>query len=94
MRRAGLALGLGIAAAVIAIPIPLAHFMLVPGALIVGTWLAARRMREREVFRGAQGRCPHCGADQRFDLFGGFRLPKRLDCGACHHDLYIGEDTR
>jgi hypothetical protein len=91
MRRAALALGLGVAAAAIAIPIPLAHFMLVPGALVVGIWLAARRMREREVFEGAHGRCPHCGSEQRFSLFGGFRLPKRLDCGACHHDLFLSE---
>lgn len=90
MRRAAVALGLGIAAALIAVPIPLAHFMLVPGALLVGFWLAARRMQEREIFEGAQGRCPHCGADQRFKLFGGFRLPKRIDCESCHHDLYIG----
>src|SRR4051794_35274964 len=80
MRRAATALGVGIAAALIAVPIPLAHFMLVPGALLVGTWLAARRVREREIFEGAHGRCPHCGAEQRFKLFGGFRLPKRLDC--------------
>jgi hypothetical protein len=91
MRRAAVALGLGIAAALIAVPIPLAHFLLVPGGLLVGIVLAARRMQEREVFEGARGRCPHCGADQRFKLFGGFRLPKRLDCEACHHDLFIGE---
>ncbi len=91
VRRAALALGVGLAAALIAIPIPLVHFLLVPGALIVGLLVAARRLREKEVFHDAEGRCPHCGAEQRFDVFGGFRLPKRLDCRACHHDLFIGE---
>jgi hypothetical protein len=91
LRRAATALGLGLLAAAIAVPIPLVHFILVPGALVVGVVLAARRMRERETFDGAEGRCPHCGSDQRFTVFGGFRLPKRVDCSACHHDLFIGE---
>jgi len=31
------------------------------------------------------------GGSIKFYVFGGFRLPKRLDCEACHHDLFIGE---
>ncbi|HEX5386646.1 MAG TPA: hypothetical protein VFW66_08115 [Gemmatimonadales bacterium] len=94
LRRAGVALGAGFAAALIAIPIPLVHFFVVPGALIVGVTLAAKRLKEGETFQGARGRCPHCNAEQRFPLFGGFRLPKRLDCPGCHHDLYLNERAK
>ncbi len=91
LKRAAIALGAGIAAALIALPIPLVHFFVVPGALIAGLMLSVNRLRQRETFRAASGRCPHCGSDQRFPILGGFRLPKRLDCPACHHDLSLGD---
>jgi len=89
LRRSGLALAGGLGAALVALPIPIVHFFAVPGALLVGIVLAARRLRERETFKDARGRCPHCGAVQQFSVFGGVRLPKRVDCPACHHDLYL-----
>jgi hypothetical protein len=89
LRRAGMALAGGLVAALVVLPIPIVHFFAVPGALIAGVVLAARRLRDRETFKDVRGRCPHCGGEQQFNVFGGVHLPKRVDCPGCHHDLYL-----
>jgi ribosomal protein S27AE len=91
LKRAGLAFAAGLAVAILGVPIPIVHFVLVPGALLVGLGVALYRLRQGETFQRAKGRCPYCGSEQTFTLFGGFQLPKRLDCGACHRDLYLAE---
>ena len=75
--------------AVGAIPIPLVHFVLVPTALLLGVGLGANRLRQREIFRGVEGRCPFCGTEQTFAVMGQFRLPKRLHCGNCQRELEL-----
>jgi hypothetical protein len=75
--------------AVGAIPIPLVHFVLVPTALLLGVGLGANRLRQREIFRGVEGRCPFCGTEQTFTVMGPFRLPKRLHCGNCQRELEL-----
>ncbi len=86
--RAGTAAGLGLAAALIALPIPLVHFILVPGSLLIGGLLAAHRLGQREIFHSAEGPCPFCGAVQRLGLAGKtFRLPRRLHCSSCGREL-------
>jgi hypothetical protein len=86
--RAGAAAGVGLAAALIAIPIPLVHFVLVPGSLLIGAIVAARRLGQREIFRSAEGPCPFCGTTQRLGLAGqAFRLPRRLHCATCGQEL-------
>jgi hypothetical protein len=91
LKRAGLAFAAGLAVAILAVPIPIVHFVLVPGAFLGGLGMALNRLRQGETFRSAKGGCPYCGAEQTFTLFGGFHLPKRLNCGACQRDLYITE---
>lgn len=91
LKRAGMGLVAGLAVAVIALPIPIVHLILVPGGLIIGVALALRRLGQSETFRAAAGRCPYCGADQRFTLVGRFRLPKTVYCASCQRELYLDE---
>lgn len=93
LKRAGVALAAGVGGAVIALPIPIVHLMLVPGSLIAGIVFALRRLGQGETFRGAHGRCPFCGVEQRFTLVGSFRLPKRVYCSSCHRELYLERDN-
>ena len=75
--------------AVGAIPIPLVHFVLVPLALLLGLGFGANRLRQREIFRAVEGRCPFCGTQQTFTVMGRFHLPKRLHCGNCQRELEL-----
>ena len=93
LKRAGLAFGAGLAVAVIAVPIPIVHLILVPGALLIGTVLGARRLGQGETFRGAAGCCPYCGTQQQFTLLGRFRLPKTIYCSTCQRELYLDRVT-
>jgi len=91
--RAGAAAGLGLIAAAIALPIPLVHFVLVPGSLLVGGILAALRLAQREIFRSAEGPCPFCGTQQRLGLAGkSFRLPRQAHCSSCNRELDLEVD--
>jgi hypothetical protein len=91
LTRAAAVLGLGIAAAAIALPIPLVHFVLVPGSLLVGLVLAAMRLSQREIVQTAEGNCPFCGARQRLGLAGRkFSLPRRVHCSSCGRELDLG----
>jgi hypothetical protein len=92
-KRAATIFGLGLVLALIAIPIPLVHFVLVPGALLAGAVLASVRLGQAEVFRTATGRCPFCGKAQSFSVMGRFRLPKKLYCSSCQRQLFLEEPT-
>lgn len=94
VKRAGVALAGGVGLALVALPIPIVHLLLVPGALVGGIALAARRLGQGETFRGARGRCPYCGTQQRFTLLGRFRLPKTVYCGSCQRELYLDSGER
>jgi hypothetical protein len=88
VRRAAGVAGLGLVAALIALPIPVVHFVLVPGSLLLGLVLGAMRLTQREIFRSAEGPCPFCGTRQRLGLAGkSFRLPRRVHCSACGREL-------
>jgi hypothetical protein len=91
LKRAALGLVTGLAVAVVALPIPIVHLILVPGGLILGVVLALRRLGQGQTFRGAAGRCPYCGTEQRFTLIGRFHLPKTLYCSSCQRELYLDE---
>ena len=84
---------LWLSAALIAIPIPIVHFILVPGALLVGAVLALIRLGQAEIFRTAKGRCPFCGKEQSFSVMGRFKLPKKLYCSSCQRQLLLEEPT-
>jgi hypothetical protein len=93
LRRAGIALAAGCALALIALPIPLVHFVLVPGALFLGIIFAAVRLRQGEIIRSAEGSCPYCGTHQRLGLAGRvFRLPREVFCERCSRPLDLGAE--
>jgi hypothetical protein len=88
LARAGAVFGLGIAAAAVALPIPIVHFVLVPGSLLAGMILAALRVTQREIVQSAEGSCPFCGTRQRLGLAGRkYRLPRRVHCSSCGREL-------
>ena len=89
LKRAGTILGFSVIAAAIALPIPLVHFVFVPGALVAGIVMSIVRLRQMEVFRSASGRCPYCGTEQGFAVMGRFSLPKKLYCQACQRQLVL-----
>jgi hypothetical protein len=93
LKRAGMILGAGIVAAIIFIPVPLVHLIVVPGALVLGFILALVRLQQGEIFRSVVGRCPFCGSEQRFTALGRFRIPKALNCASCQRQLVLEEPT-
>jgi hypothetical protein len=77
----------------IALPIPLVHLVLVPGALLLGIILGMIRLGQREIFSLAEGDCPFCGTHQRLGLAGRvFRLPRRVFCRNCQKELDLGRE--
>jgi hypothetical protein len=93
LKRAAVIFGASLLGAAIAIPIPLVHFVLVPGALLLGMGFGLMRLRQREIFRRAEGRCPFCLAEQSFTVMGRFQLPKKLHCSTCQRQLMLDELT-
>jgi hypothetical protein len=89
LKRAGLGFGALLAVAVIALPIPVVHFVLVPGAMLGAIVLGAVRLRQGEVFRSVGGSCPLCGTEQMFAVTGRFKLPRKLYCAACNGELRL-----
>jgi hypothetical protein len=90
--RAAAMASLGLAAALIALPIPLVHLVLVPGSLLLGGILGAMRLSQRQIFRSAEGPCPFCGTRQKLGLAGkSFRLPRRLHCDSCGRELDLDD---
>ncbi|MBA3345992.1 MAG: hypothetical protein H0T44_11990 [Gemmatimonadales bacterium] len=93
LTRAGIVLGAGLAVALIALPIPLVHFVLVPAGLLIGIVLAGMRVSQREIFSSAEGVCPYCGTHRRLGVAGRvFRLPRKVFCSNCQRALELGED--
>jgi hypothetical protein len=92
-KRAGMILGACLLAAIIFIPVPLVHLIIVPGALILGVVFALIRLQQREIFRSVVGRCPFCGTEQRFTALGRFRIPKALTCSSCRRQVVLEEPT-
>lgn len=93
MIRAAVGLGAGLAIALVALPIPLVHLVLVPGALLLGLVLALIRLQQREIIRSAEGSCPYCGTRQRLGVAGRvFRLPREVFCTNCRRALDLGTD--
>jgi hypothetical protein len=95
LARGAAVAGGGLALAVIALPIPLVHFVLVPAALLLGITFGSIRLGQREIFSSAEGACPFCGTRQRLGLAGRvFRLPRRVFCSNCQRELDLGRDAR
>jgi hypothetical protein len=89
LKRAAVVFGAFLAVAIIALPIPIVHFVVVPGGLLLAVSLGLLRLREGRIFRSVAGRCPFCGTEQAFPVLGRFRLPRQVDCGNCHRRLTL-----
>jgi hypothetical protein len=95
LARSAAGIGAGVVAALIALPIPLVHFVFVPGALLAGIALGAVRMRQREIFQSAEAPCPYCTTLQRLGLAGrAFRLPRAVHCRTCGRELELGAGSQ
>jgi len=88
-KRAAVVFGAFVAVAIVALPIPIVHFMLVPCGLLLAFVLGGLRLREDAIFRDVSGGCPFCGTEQHFPLFGRFRLPKDVHCANCGRKLTL-----
>jgi hypothetical protein len=91
VKRAAVVFGAFVAVAIVALPVPIVHLMLVPGALLLAVVLGGLRLRESAIFRDVSGKCPFCGTDQRFAMLGRFRLPKDVHCTSCGRRLTLEE---
>jgi len=89
IKRAAVVFFAFILIAVGAIPIPLVHLVMVCTAPLLALGFGANRLRQREIFRHVEGRCPFCGTEQTFTVMGRFHLPKRLHCGNCQRELEL-----
>jgi hypothetical protein len=94
LKRAVVLFGVFLLVALVALPIPIIHLFLVPGVLLLGLMLSARRLGQAQVFRRVEGRCPFCGTEQNFSIMGAFRLPRQVHCVRCHRALSIEEAAR
>jgi len=69
--------------ALASLPIPGWHLAAVPGFLIGGIVLGARRLRQPERLVSLEGPCPACGRPQAFEVPSRLVLPHTLRCPAC-----------
>ena len=88
----GLALCWG--AAAVAVVIPVAHFVLVPGLAIAGVVWAVIRLRERERLLWVHGTCPRCGREEDFVPAGSLSRQLTVDCPSCFNRLDVHLEER
>ena len=89
MRRAAKGLAGFWGAMMVSVFIPVAHFVLVPSLFGIGIWQFLRRLRRRDLVRGAHAVCPDCGVEQDFELAVGRRFPQGVRCRSCRRGLTI-----
>jgi hypothetical protein len=88
-RRALKALGICWAAALLSIPVFIAHWFLVPGFLCFGVFMLYQRLSAHEVARDARGTCPDCGAEQSLEVASRWHVPQQISCRQCHRGLQV-----
>ncbi|MEP7028162.1 MAG: hypothetical protein ABI960_06165 [Candidatus Eisenbacteria bacterium] len=74
---------------VLAILVPIAHFVLVPGFVLLGIALAVGRLREEATIVGVSGGCPRCGVERALEAGGRLRAETRAACPECHNTLAL-----
>jgi hypothetical protein len=75
--------------AAVAIFIPVAHFVLVPGLLAIGAAVAVLRLREGWTIVRIRGACPRCRRDQEFHPGGRFVSGRTFECPQCLNTLRL-----
>ncbi len=90
LRRAAMAPLIGLGVAIAVLPIPIVHFAVPPVALLGGIVVGLRRATQRELFATAHGPCPFCGTEQTLGVNGSaYRLPRTLSCRSCRKPLTL-----
>jgi hypothetical protein len=75
--------------AILAVFLPVLHFVLVPLLLLGGPALALTRLGERVSVLEVSGSCPGCGAAQRQPLNTGARPRLAFRCDACRREIAV-----
>lgn len=75
--------------ALVALFIPVAHFVLVPSFLLYGAAQCVQRLGTAELATQARGVCPDCGAAQDLELAARWRAPQPVTCTQCHRGLRL-----
>ncbi len=78
--------------AVVAVLIPIAHWVLVPAFLVAGIVVGVRRLREEQLLIHARGKCPRCDLEQDFRKAGGSQGRWELQCAGCRNQLFLVTD--
>jgi hypothetical protein len=89
MRRALLTWLAGWGLAIVAVFLPVLHFVLVPLLFLGGPLLALSRLRERVSVLAVSGTCPGCGAAQRQPLNTGAQPRLTFRCDACRREIAV-----
>jgi hypothetical protein len=89
VKRALLKLGLFWLLALVSSPIIIVHFVLVPGFLIAGPWMAYRTFQTTYTRNHVQGQCPECKEDVEIKMEARDELPKWTYCPRCNNPLQI-----
>jgi hypothetical protein len=79
--------------AVLAILIPLAHFILVPALLLAGPIVGFRRYRDTEHNEQVTGDCPVCGKPMNIELDSSDRLPLWTYCPPSGDPIRVVEEA-
>ena len=88
-RRAVLTWLAGWGCAILAVFLPVLHFVLVPLLFVGGPLLAITRLGERVSVLEVSGTCPGCGAAQRQPLNTGARPRLAFRCDACRREITV-----
>lgn len=89
IRRGLLKLGLFWLLAAASLPIIFAHWVLVPGFLLAGPWVAYRTYKTTHRRDHVSGDCPSCKATITLRLEAKDELPRWTYCPACNAPLHI-----
>ncbi len=76
---------------VFSLPVFILHFVLVPGFLIAGPVMAAKRYRVTELQDHISGNCPVCKQEFTLGAASMDRLPIRVPCPKCGKILLLRE---
>lgn len=87
--RALVMLGVMWLLAVLAVLIPVAHFVLVPSFLLAGPVVALRRYRVTEVNDRVTGACPTCDSEMAIPLDSSDPLPLWTYCPSAGHPIHL-----
>lgn len=79
--------------ALVAVLIPLAHFILVPALLLAGPIVGFMRYRDTEHNEQVTGDCPVCGKAMSIELDSSDRLPLWTYCSASGDPIRVVEEA-